>query len=319
MEIVHNHEETDLLKQLHVLLPRYTIRGQIYEQLYDLYRREKSGNIGESSLRYYLTLANIKDCLILYGLRLREPNGYFQIDTIVLTKSVCFIIEVKNMIGSISFNNAEQMIRVYQGTTDAFPNPMVQARVQVKHLEFLIKSIQDDAIPIHPIVAFTHPNAILNGEVDEDIVVSQHLPDRINAVYQSYPKRSISLNRLRNLANQLKNKHEPRQVNVMDTYQINPNHIRNGVWCPSCKNKIMDRRHGIWYCSSCELKDKSAHLQALKDYALLFGGEISSKQAKDFLKLDSIHTARRLLLSDGRIETGGNRNGTYYKLYSLLK
>lgn len=313
MEIIQFHEKTIVLQQLQALLPRYAQRDKTYEQLLSIYKRENAGDMGESSLTYYLRLADINDAFVIYGIRLREPNGYFQIDVLVLTPKVCFVIEVKNITGNITINESGQMIRSDKGSSDTFPHPMIQANIQARHLEFFLKQLNHRALPIHPMVVFTHPNVILDGKfTNDDILVSQQLLDRIHQVYHSYHQIIEKPSRLKVLAQQLKSKHEPRKADIIDKYEINRNMVRNGVWCPSCKKTIMNRYYGYWYCPTCEHKDRVAHIKALREYVLLFGDTITAKQAAEFLGIDSVHIARRLLLKTGAKILGNKKSATYH-------
>jgi len=143
---------------------------------------------------------------------------------------------VKNLIGTISFNQGDQMIRSQNGHREAFLHPLTQAQIQAKHLEHLLKYLGYGALPIRPIAVFTHPNVILENTANNaNIVVSQQLAVRLTEVQKSFQPTQY---KLRTLAHLLKSKHEPKRADLIKTYQLDQHCIRPGVWCPHCKKVI---------------------------------------------------------------------------------
>ena len=98
---------------------------------------------------------------------------------------------------------------------------------------------------------------------------------------------------------------------ILEQYNIMKDEILRGVICPHCGKLPIMKVHGNWYCSYCKSKSKEAHIQALKDYQLLFGSTITNSQLRDFLKITSSTAATRLLQSMNLISTGSNKNRVY--------
>ena len=59
-------------------------------------KRWRSGIRGEKEIEYPLRFLDEQRYLILHDLRLSDENGYFQIDTLILSESYILILEVKN-------------------------------------------------------------------------------------------------------------------------------------------------------------------------------------------------------------------------------
>ncbi|GGM32154.1 hypothetical protein GCM10011351_17890 [Paraliobacillus quinghaiensis] len=312
-------EKTAELRQLEVLMARLMRRDPNFQKLDELYGKVSSGYFGESSLDYYLKLVDLDDAFILYGLRLPESGSYFQIDALILTSKICFIIEAKNFKGEISFNRAGQMIRTLDGISEAFSDPMAQAHAQKQRLQHYIMALGYTPLEIHCIVSFTHPKVILNLEENDtiDIMVNQHLPRRMDEVLYSRQKQSYQIEELRLLATILKKNHSPREYNVIEKYEINPFNIKKGVWCPSCKDVMLDRLHSNWSCPKCKSKNRNAQLNALQEYAILYNNQITNKEAREFLGLQSSSVTKRIL-HHPKIQKVGTTKDSYYILDGVI-
>ena len=74
----------------------------------------------------------------------------------------------------------------------------------------------------------------------------------------------------------------------------------------------LERRHGTWFCSSCESKNGEGHLQALKDFELLLSLIISNKELREYLCIQSPFVASRLLRSMNLPSEGSNKGKKYF-------
>lgn len=91
--------------------------------------KKMAGYKGESSLDFYLGFLDPKQYFIFHDLRLKDDSRFFQIDTLIVTKSYLLIIEVKNIAGTIHFDPLfNQLIRIKEGKEMAFPDPLLQVK-----------------------------------------------------------------------------------------------------------------------------------------------------------------------------------------------
>ncbi len=103
--------------QLEALLRRLPVdhnkRSNITEDL----RKSKAGIKGERSLDYYLTDLPLTNTYVLYDLRLPNTTGhFFQIDVLIITNYYLLILEVKNIAGTLFFDQTfNQLIRTKNG------------------------------------------------------------------------------------------------------------------------------------------------------------------------------------------------------------
>jgi len=124
---------------------RSTIEG-------DLAKR-RAGYRGEQSLDYYLSHLPDKEFTILHDLRLFNGSTYFQIDTLILSPYFALIIEVKNILGTLLFDETfNQFIRTRNEKEEGFPNPLIQA----KRPENTIKNL------VNPKLSSRYTNRISN-------------------------------------------------------------------------------------------------------------------------------------------------------------
>ena len=66
-----------------------------------------------------------------------------------------------------------------------------------------------------------------------------------------------------------------------------------------------------WRCTACDGTSPDAHKQAIRDWFLLFGGEMKNKDCREFLHIDRQQTANRILNSMNLQTEGANRNRSY--------
>lgn len=316
MKIVLPLAKTELHQQLEVLLKRYRQRDRVYDEIQDAYGREHAGYQGEKQLDYYLHLANLKNTFSLAGLRLKWDKYYFQIDRMILTPSVCIIIESKNLKGEITLNEEDQLIQQTPDYQKSYENPYNQVKLQEKQLRHILNNLGYSNLPIHPLVVFTNKNAILNLGGKPDMIALHQLTFRIDELLKNYQPTHTAIE-IKKLANNLIKRHTRKSENILNRYKLNPYVLQTGVICPNCERGKMARIHGTWICQRCNLQDRLAHNAALRDYATLINPLITNKQARRFLEVDSRNTIYRLF-TKLTIPKIGNKKGTQYNLEKFL-
>ncbi|XXM70935.1 nuclease-related domain-containing protein [Lysinibacillus sphaericus] len=302
------------------ILPKHPLRHEIEAEL----RKLEAGYKGELSLHYHLSFLPEKDYLIIFNLRLAYKTFFFQIDTLVLHTNFILIAEVKNIAGEIYIDtDFNQMIRTRQETTEVFPDPILQAFKQKERLEDWLITKNHPAIPIEYRVVFTNSqsqikNTSQNQLVMDKLIRSDRLVYEIKKMTAKYPKHVVTPKELTRIANRLIKSHESPDPDVLAQFQISTRDIRPGVHCTQCQSLSMERVHGTWWCPACRIKNKDAHLETLKDYALLVDTTISNKEMRRFTNLNSLSTAARMLsLMD--LPSNGTTKNRRYSLDPLIQ
>lgn len=294
-------------------LRRFAATDQAYSSIeQDLHKRIK-GFRGEKNVRYFLGLLDDDMCHIFFDLRLKWGEYSCQIDTLLLFPTYILIIEVKNFIGSLTFEKGtHQFIRSYSNKDEGFSNPIFQAQ---RHQSLLGKFLKDNGIydfPIEYCVAFSDPATLLNtSSSDSDmlrkVIHAESILNYIEVINSKYKNNRIKPNFQRKVSNLLLEKHLPETLNSVSTTQ----EIKKGVICPACSQPGMLRRQGNWICTKCKSKDKFAHIQAILDLLLLKGNEISNKDCQDFLMLPNRRIVSFLLITMELPYTGKGKGRTY--------
>lgn len=308
------------MKKLQALLrrlpPNHLSRQRIDEEL----AKSMAGYRGEVSIDYQLATLPKKESIILHDLRLTQ-NGthFFQIDILLMTSRFLLIIEVKNMSGTLIFDQSfHQLLRTYNGKEEAFPDPLIQVRRQQLFLQRWLEENQFLKIPVHSLIVISNPATILKSipsfseTVSKKVIHAAVLPSKIDGLIRSHPNEILTKRDLNKLSRYLIKHHTSLDPNVLSQFQIPKTDVRSGVHCPSCFALPMQRRNGTWICTFCHLSSKNAHLSSLEDYKLLISPTITNKQLREFLHIASTSTATKLLVKLKLEYTGGNKNRKYY-------
>ncbi|WP_168412913.1 hypothetical protein [Bacillus salacetis] len=113
----------------------------------------------------------------------------------------------------------------------------------------------------------------------------------------------------------MKKNHRAPVVDVLKKYGIKSEELIRGVKCPHCSYISCKRVYGMWKCRKCGGDLKSAHVDAIKDYALLFGTDVANGSLRCFLGVESGTTVNRILTSLNLPSRGMRR----WEIYSLKK
>ncbi|MGD6959825.1 nuclease-related domain-containing protein [Rossellomorea aquimaris] len=283
----------------------------------DLAKR-KAGYRGELQLDYHLQfISKDKNIMILHDLRLEIDGRYFQIDTLLLTSYLVIVLEVKHISGTYTLDSRfDQAIRKLADKEEAFSHPVTQVERQKKQLIRWFTKMKVPSIPIATLVVMTNRSTVLNttsqNEKYHNVVRVENVEERILSLLTYYHKEHFPIKQVRKLSNLLVKKHAPLIAFPDEIYGISTGEIITGVQCPECRHLPMLRKYGHWHCLMCSGKSKDAHISALRDYSLLLSQQITNKQVRNFLHLESRKTALNILHSLNLHSTGGTNNKTYH-------
>ncbi|MCF6138687.1 nuclease-related domain-containing protein [Pseudalkalibacillus berkeleyi] len=204
----------------------------------------KAGFKGEQTSDYYVSLLPQNIYHLLPGLRLKDGDFYFQMDSVIITSKLIFVLEVKNIAGTIYFDlNNDQMIRTLDEVEEGFQNPYTQVQLQKKHLKNWLHHHKFPDIPIETLVVISHPSTILKNTDHklQNLTYASNLPFEIESTYQKYYNKILTKKDYLKLKNKLKRSNEPLFLDILKTYQINKADILTGVHCPECNSIPMLR------------------------------------------------------------------------------
>lgn len=317
--ILKEREKPIILSKLESLKARLKKSHPKYEDIQKELANRKAGYKGEKMVDFYLSYLP-KDFYLLHDLRLGNPRGtFFQIDTLIITSKIIYLIEIKNYRGTIQFDHHfHQFIQHFNGERRALQDPISQVKNQTFQLEQWLYEYQFPQLPIQPIIAISHPSTIIettnNPELSKFITHAINLNTKITSSYDHFQKELISKKTIFQIAERLKKMNRPLDYPILDHFHVQTQDIIQGVICPNCSRLPMKRVYGKWICPICKSTSTNAHINALHDYSLLFGDQITNRQTRHFLACPSRHVVTRILKSMNLPHDGKNK-ATVYSLH----
>ncbi|MCD5324861.1 MULTISPECIES: nuclease-related domain-containing protein [Pontibacillus] len=301
-----------VIRQTEALLRRLPEQHPKRELIEKDVNRRWAGYRGEQALDYFLRFLPFSTYRIFHDLRLNLYGNSFQIDTLVLTPNVGFLIEVKNLAGVITVDEElGQFTVVKQGITKKYQNPLAQVNRQLIQLKQWFQAHEVYTYPIVPLVSISNPNTELHFKDSLSVPITQLdvTIERIKKLYAFYEnKKSFSLDPIER---SLLRNHRPFYSDILKMYSIPSSLIQTGIQCPVCKEYGMARIKLSWECPDCSTRSRQAHRLALADYFLLYGSTLTNKRCQEFLGIRSRHAVAKLLSRMPLSYTGSTNALTY--------
>jgi hypothetical protein len=239
------------------------------------------------------------------------------LDTLILSPYFLLIIEVKNITGTVYFDETfNQLIRTNNGKEEAFPDPILQVQRQQSQLRDFLQTNKFPHIPIEALIVFSSPYTLIKTSATSKnriskVIHSAELPFKNEHFRTKYKVERYSTKEIRRLSSLLLKKHTPSTDDLLHQFDIAKHDLLKGVHCPSCFSIPMSRKHGKWECPFCSTISKQAHIESLSDYTLLISQTITNRQLRDFLLLPSKSSSLHLLNSLELDYYGTTRDRTY--------
>jgi hypothetical protein len=312
------------LRKLEALLRRLPSNHLKRSKIEEEYAKIRAGYRGEKSIDYYLNSLDEKRFFVFHDIRLQHCNNeYFQIDILLLTSNYLVILEVKNMNGTLCFDQKfHQLIRALNGKEEAFPDPITQVKRQKKHLHQWLISNHFPSLPIFPLIVISNPATLIKSipaysdEVTRKVIHASQLHSKIEQINQQVKDNVLSTREVNKLSRLLLKLHSPHNPDILPHFQLEKKDLLRGIQCPNCKNLEMQRVNGSWTCSSCKTSRKDAHVAALDDYCLLISATITNQELRKFLKITSVSSGAYLLKQLKLETTGSYRHRKYHLIPS---
>lgn len=280
-----------------------------------------AGYWGEISLSNHVKNLPYEKYLILHDLQL-EYNGFrFQIDTLIITQNYILIIEAKNIIGTLIFDNVyDQLIRQCDdGREEVFENPHVQANRLRSLLSGVLANYGFSKLPIDYLIFFKSATKTIlkNGPGEhpeaKKVCKGRDVLNKIEGLEKKHSGVKVDKAAVEKLGKLLVSLHKPEQLNILEEYKLTVDDLRLGMKClnPQCGHTPINYSRGNWICPSCHTTSKEAHIQALTDYFLLIKPSITNSEFCRFIGLPTNDTAQKILLSL-KLPSTGKTKGTVY-------
>jgi Nuclease-related domain len=306
------------MQKLQALLYRLPESHPSRHEIEQEYSRRKAGFKGELETDYFLSLLPEEDYLIFGSIRLPYGSNYFQIDTLLLSPRFAILVETKNLAGDLFFDpESNQLIKTVNGKEEVMSDPVLQVKRQKYQFKRWLSQILPNNLPLEHIVANSNHTAKLRTKpgaesIFKEVMVGGNLLFRISEMEATHKKQQLTPAQLDKLKERLLNEHQPLIQEILNQYSIQRQQIITGVRCPKCNHIAMIWIGGVWNCSKCDHCSKTAHLNTIKDYVLLYNTPFKNSQIREFLNIPSVHVTYRLLSKANLPSTGKKRHRTYH-------
>lgn len=297
------------------LPPTFPIRPYVESEL----GKVLAGWRGEQAIDFHLSFLPKEQYMILHDLRLEDnENRFFQLDTILLSSKYHLILEVKNMAGTLYFNNdPQQLVQFFNNEEKAYQCPILQVERQFRQLQTFLKKFQLPEVPIIFLVVISHNNSVIKfapnfKKAKQCVIHAAALPDKINTIEANFKDDKLTEKDLKKATRLLVKHNQPLNPDYLEKFKIPQSDLLTGVQCSNCRKLPMQRKRGHWFCPACSCSSKDAHIKAIHDYSLLINSSITNQQMRDFLHLPSISVTSKLLTSLDFKRVGQLKGRSYY-------
>jgi hypothetical protein len=166
-------------------------------------------------------------------------------------------------------------------------------------------------LPIYGAVVLAYPKQIV---AVPPLKTKLLFPNLIPSYIKSLPQQAKKLDHdtFNWLSSELVNHHQifiPKPI--CEAYTIPFGDFKTGVRCDACGRIGMIKLPRTWYCPNCKVKNNMAHQRNIREWFLLFKREITNRECREFLQINDIHTATRILQSMNLQSEGTFRNRIY--------
>ncbi|EKN69260.1 hypothetical protein BABA_11116 [Neobacillus bataviensis LMG 21833] len=242
----------------------------------------------------------------------------FQMDTNMLTPWYVSMLEVKNISGVLEFkDNPAQLVRTRDdGHKDGFESPVIQLERNCRCLKDWLGS-RNIQLPIYGAVVLAYPKQIVAvPPLKTKLLYPYLIPSYIKTIPQ--PEKRLDIETFNWLSTELLNSHRPFIPKpISETYKIPFGDFQTGVQCVLCGRFGMIKSPRTWHCPHCGTVDHLAHQRTLLEWFLINKRTITNRECREFLRVDDIQVAKRILQSMNWQTEGTFRNCKYLMEFNI--
>jgi hypothetical protein len=221
------------LQELHSRAPE-GLKGRIEKEL----KIATLGELGENNIAFELKNSGIP-MYILHDIGLETNELSAQIDYIVVTRKVIFIIECKNLIGNIEINSQGNFIRTYSFNgkfiKEGIYSPITQNERHLEVLKRIKKESKSNFISkmlfdkyfndnYKSLVVLANPKTVLNSryakkEIKDKVIKADQLINYIKEVNSKSDLMSLSDKEMKEIADRLLALHKSSKLSFLKKYR----------------------------------------------------------------------------------------------------
>lgn len=292
-------KETEVLRLLHSRMALPENESRRFSNL-------TKGWEGEKRFEQFLEAMH-SDVYVLHDICLEQNHSVFQMDTLLISEKVVWLIEIKNYEGEYVYDSGAFRILA---TNQEILNPLYQLNRSVSLLRSLLTKMKMP-IPVKGYLVFVNEEfTLFQAPVDMPIILPSQLKRFLNRLSQT----PSSLNKQHSqLADHLLNMHLPNSpYERVPDYQYEQ--LQKGIVCLKCSRFMSRKNIRTIMCKTCgfeEALDVSI-IRNVNELKLLFPKmKVTTPLVLDWCTIvDSKKTIRRVL-AQNFVFTGDNKHRHY--------
>ena len=224
---------------------------------------------------------------IFRGVWLPYLDGFAQVDVLVIHENFICALEVKNMVGEFYFNSDNfQFYRILDGQKEGMRNPESQLHRAVKATEKFF------GCKVHgTIVMSSRSGRVAVSPKLYPVIALDYLPFHIEKMPDSRIVHNVEV--LEGLVR--RSRWHYNGPDLLKKHNVTKDSIVTGVRCLVCGRLSCKWYERKWRCAKCGAYSSNAHEFALQEYVVLFGSEMTSKEAYQWLGVTDKYILIRLL------------------------
>ena len=220
----------------------------------------KAGIVGEENILFELKNSGL-NLVVLHDLYLKSASGLTaQIDFLVLTPKLFYVLECKNLIGNIELKNSGEFVRTFQVGNKSFKegiySPITQNERHLNVLKecrsensnFIIKAIQNynfNSI-FQGVVVLANPKTVINDrwakkEDKEKVIRADQLIKYIKDVNEKSKEFSLSIKELEEIGRRYLEMNNEERPDYFAKYENFVKEVGSKKICPDCGGELILR------------------------------------------------------------------------------
>ncbi|WP_084246275.1 nuclease-related domain-containing protein [Planomicrobium okeanokoites] len=272
-----------------VLFDRLPARHAAKEKVFGEVKRSLAGAAGEKRTVELLEreLDLVEKAKIFRGVWFPYMDGFAQVDVLVLHANFVCALEVKNMVGEFHFDSINfQFHRIIDGRVEGMRNPESQLHRAVKASEKFF------GCKVHgTIVLSSRSGRVAVPPKLYPVIALDYLPFHIEKMVDIRTAHNVE--GLEGLVRRSRGQFNG--PDLLKKHKLTRECLEVGVRCLGCGKISCEWLERRWRCQQCGAATRDAHEFALQEYAVLFGSELTSKEAHRWLKIDDKYVLNRFL------------------------
>ncbi|MFE8699983.1 nuclease-related domain-containing protein [Cytobacillus sp. FJAT-54145] len=202
---------------------------------------------------------------IINDLLLEVNNSYFQIDSIIISQGVVYLIDIKNFQGDYYFDSN----RLYTlSTSKEIKNPVDQLKRSTTLFHQLLHTQKLNYL-VEAYVIFINPEFTLYQTPKESPII---FPSQLERFLKKLNKTTSKLNDShKRLAQTLLSLHQTK-----NPFSLQPKYtydqLQKGIYCNGCNSFTLNIKYKNFVCGQCGAQEKIelAILRSIEEFKLLF-------------------------------------------------